>query len=68
MPTTLTDVQDTFLQLLNTVLNFLPRLVNAALLLLIGYIIARVLRGLITRGLRALHFDDLSDRAGITRT
>lgn len=68
MPTTLTEVQDTFLQLLNTVLNFLPRLVNAALLLLIGYIIARVLRGLITRGLRALHFDDLSDRAGITRT
>jgi small-conductance mechanosensitive channel len=67
MNATLTNVQDTFLQLLNTVLNYLPRLVLAALLLIIGYIIARVLRGVITKGLRALHFDDLSDRAGITR-
>lgn len=67
MNAALTNVQDTFLQLLNTVLNFLPRLINAALLLIIGYIIARVLRAVITKGLRALHFDDLSNRAGITR-
>lgn len=67
MPATLTNVQDTFLQLLNTVLNFLPRLVNAALLLIIGYIIARILRGVLTKGLRALHFDNVADRAGITR-
>lgn len=67
MPTALTNVQDTFLQLLNTVLNFLPRLINAALLLIIGYIIARILRGVLTKGLRALHFDNVADRAGITR-
>jgi small-conductance mechanosensitive channel len=64
---TLTNVQDTFLQLLNTVLNFLPRLLNAALLLIIGYVIAWVLREVLTRGLRAIHFDDLSNRAGVTR-
>ncbi len=63
----LSNVGDAFLQLLNTVLNFLPRLINAALLLIIGYIIARVLRGVITKVLRALHFDNVADRAGITR-
>ncbi len=67
MNATITNVQDAFLQLLNTVLNFLPRLLNAALLLIIGFVIAWVLRELITKGLRAIRFDDLSDRAGVTR-
>jgi hypothetical protein len=62
----MTTVQDTFLGLLATVLAFLPRLINAALLLIVGYIIARVVRGLLTKGLRALHFDKVADRAGIT--
>jgi hypothetical protein len=64
---TFTTVQDTFLGLLATVLAFLPRLINAALLLIIGYFIARVIRDLLTKGLRALHFDNVADRAGITR-
>lgn len=60
------SVTDTFLTLLGTVLTFLPRLVNAAILLVVGYIIARVARGVLTKGLRALHFDRVADRAGIT--
>ena len=64
---TLATVTDTFLSLLQTVLTFLPRLVNAALLLLIGFGIAWVIRALLTKGLRALRFDAVADRAGITR-
>ncbi len=64
---TVQTVQDTFLSLLGTVLTFLPRIVNAVLLLIIGYILARLIRGALTKGLRALHFDNVADRAGITR-
>ena len=64
---TVNSVGDTLLQLLNEVLQFLPRLVTFAILLLIGYIIARVVRTVLTKGLRAVHFDDIANRAGITR-
>ncbi|HLZ22812.1 MAG TPA: mechanosensitive ion channel domain-containing protein [Ktedonobacterales bacterium] len=63
----MTSVTDTLLNLLNTVLAFLPRIVNAAILLIVGYIIARLVRTGLTKGLRALHFDRVADRAGITR-
>lgn len=63
----MTSVTNTFLNLLNTVLTFLPRIVNAAILLIVGYFVARVVRDLLTKGLRALHFDNIADRAGITR-
>ena len=55
------------MQLLNEVLLFLPRLITFAVILLIGYIIARIVRTLLTKGLRAIHFDDVADRAGVTR-
>lgn len=61
------SVTATFLTLLATVINFLPRIVNAAILLIVGYFIARLVRGLLTKGLRAAHFDNVADRAGITR-
>ncbi len=61
------SVTETFLTLLATVINFLPRIVNAAILLVAGYFIAKLVRGLLTKGLRALHFDNVADRAGITR-
>lgn len=61
------SVTGTFLTLLGTVINFLPRIVNAAILLIVGYFIAKLVRGILTKGLRALHFDNVADRAGITR-
>jgi hypothetical protein len=63
----MTSVTNTFLNLLNTVLTFLPRIVNAAVLLIAGYIIARIVCAALTKGLRALRFDRIADRAGITR-
>jgi Conserved TM helix/Mechanosensitive ion channel len=55
------------LTLLNEVLLFLPRLLTFAVILIVGYIIARVVRALLTKGLRAVHFDNIATRAGVTR-
>jgi hypothetical protein len=55
------------LTLLNEVLLFLPRLLTFAVILIVGYIIARVVRTLLTKGLRAVHFDTIATRAGVTR-
>lgn len=63
----MTSVTDTFLSLLNTVLIFLPRIVNAAILLIVGYVIARIVREILLKGLRVVHIDDIADRTGITR-
>lgn len=63
----LQNAGDALLQLLNEVLLFLPRLITFAVILIVGYIIARVVRTLLTKGLRALHFDDIANRAGVTR-
>ena len=65
MSATVTSVGDTFLQLLNEVLLFIPKLISAAILLLIGYVVARLVRTLLTKGLRAIRFDDITDRAGV---
>lgn len=66
MPT-LHTVGDTLLQLLNEVLLFVPRVVSAAIILLVGYLIARIVKALLLKGLRLLRFDDVANRAGVTR-
>src|SRR5947209_6646374 len=64
--TTVNSVGDTLLQLLNQALLYVPKLISALIILIIGYIIARIVRGLVTKGLRLVHFDQVADRAGIT--
>jgi len=51
---------------LNEVLLYVPKVISAAIILIIGYIIARIVRGILTKGLRMLHFDQVADRAGIS--
>lgn len=64
MPT-IHSVGDALLQLVNEVFLFLPRLVGALIWLLIGYIVARILKAALTKGLRAIKFDRLAQRAGV---
>jgi flagellar biosynthesis protein FliQ len=45
--------------------DFLPRLLLALLVLLAGWIVAKAVRFAIARGLRAINFNVLTDRAGI---
>jgi hypothetical protein len=60
------SVGDTLLTLLNQVLLYVPKVISAAIILIIGYIIARIVSSLVTKGLRLVHFDQVADRAGIT--
>ncbi|MFQ5876888.1 MAG: mechanosensitive ion channel [Acidobacteriota bacterium] len=53
-------------RLLTQILEFVPRLVGGALLLLIAWAVATMLKAVVARGLRAVRFDErLGGRAGI---
>ncbi len=45
--------------------SFLPKLLAFLLVLIIGWIVARIIRSLVTRGLRAIKFDRIIDRSGL---
>lgn len=61
------NVGQALLSLFNEFLLFLPRIVNFAIILIVGYIIARLVRAALVRLLRFAHFDQIADRAGVTR-
>lgn len=44
---------------------FIPILVGVILILVIGWIIARILQQLVTRGLKAIQLDNISEKAGL---
>lgn len=44
----------------------LPSVLGAIIILAIGWIVAGWIGGLLARGLRVIHFDDLADRSGVT--
>jgi hypothetical protein len=52
---------------LGRIVAAIPALLGALLILLIGWGIGKAVQWGVTRGLRALHFDQLTDRAGINR-
>lgn len=52
-------------ELLGKVLNFLPNLISAALILVIGIFVARLLRDIVSRLLAAAGLDRLAERIGI---
>ncbi|HKS69426.1 MAG TPA: mechanosensitive ion channel domain-containing protein [Ktedonobacterales bacterium] len=61
------NVGQALLSLFNEFLLFLPRILNFAIILIVGYIIARLVRAALVRLLRFAHFDRIADRAGVTR-
>lgn len=46
---------------------FLPRLLLAVIILLIGWLLAKAIRVIVVKGLKVINFQVLSDRAGIDR-
>ena len=52
---------------LNDVLLFVPRLLGALVILLIGWLIAKAVEALVSRGLRAVRFNQVADRAELDR-
>lgn len=58
---------DTFSEIANNILNWLPNLVGALLWLIIGWIIARLVQFILANLLRRLGLDRISEKAGITK-
>lgn len=48
------------------IINFIPKLVNGLIILVIGYIVARLLRRVFSAVLRRSGFDPMVERAGLT--
>lgn len=54
--------------MLNKILNFLPNILTAAIIILVGWFVAKILRQIITSLLTAIGLDKLSDRVGISNS
>lgn len=53
-------------EMLTRIMGFLPTLLGALLILVVGWAVAKTLRRIVGRVLTATHFDKLADKAGIT--
>lgn len=59
------DIEDAFSDVVTDFIDFIPRLVAALLLLLVGVFVARFVVGLAHRALKAVKFDSWVDRSGL---
>jgi small-conductance mechanosensitive channel len=59
-------VIDSLTRIFTDIVNFIPNLVNGLIILLVGYLIAMLVRWIVGASLRRLHFDPLVERTGIT--
>ncbi len=61
-------VLNSLIQIVTQILDFIPRLVNGLIILIVGYLISAFIRWLLRFIFRRVHLDQLMDRAGITNT
>jgi small-conductance mechanosensitive channel len=61
-------VVDALTKILSDILNFIPNLVNGLIILVVGFLLARVIRWIFGTALKRVQFDPLMDRTGITGT
>jgi len=59
------SIQSALTSTFNTAGEFIPKLIGALIIFLIGWIVAKVLRTIINKVLKALKFDDIADSIGI---
>lgn len=59
-------VIDALTKIATDIINFIPNLVNGLIILVVGYLIARLVRWIMASVLRRLKFDPLIERTGIT--
>lgn len=53
-------------EMLAKVASFIPTLIGALLILVFGYIIAKIIRDVVHQALKAIRFDSVADKAGIS--
>ena len=52
--------------MLTKILGYLPTLLGALIILIVGWIIAKIIKGVVNRVLKVIRFDKLADKAGIS--
>ncbi len=69
MENSVISIKDAFMNSFGTMFNnitgFLPKLVGALVILIIGYFIAKIFKNVLIKLLRAVKFNDLADKVGI---
>ena len=69
MENSVISIKDAFMNSFGTMFNnvsgFLPKLLSALIILIIGYFIAKIFKNVLVRILRAVKFNDLADKVGI---
>jgi hypothetical protein len=63
----MSSLRDSFTTLLDTIVQFLPKLVGFLLILIIGYFIAKALQKIINKVLEKVGFDHAVERGGIKK-
>jgi small-conductance mechanosensitive channel len=59
------STQDALLNALNTFLSYIPQLIGAIVILLVGFLVARALQAVVSRLLQGIGFDRWMERGGI---
>src|SRR5438874_6029406 len=59
-------VVDALVKIVTDIINFIPRLVNGLIILIVGYLISALVRWILRFIFRGIRLDQLVDRAGIT--
>ena len=57
---------DSLTQIVVDIVNFIPNLVNGLIILIVGYLLARLIRWILSSILRRIAFDPLIERTGLT--
>jgi small-conductance mechanosensitive channel len=61
----LQPIQDALLNVLNTFLSYIPQIIGALVILLVGFLVAKLLQAVVRRVLQGIGFDQWMERGGI---
>src|SRR3712207_9214400 len=59
------DILESLQGALSTFLEYIPQLIGAIIILVIGYIVAKILKAVVSRVLQGIGFDGWMERGGI---
>src|SRR5690554_2899795 len=63
----LTGIAQPFMSMVNSILNFIPALFAAALIFIVGWFVAKILRNLLTNFLKGVGSEKLANKLGLSK-
>jgi len=62
-----TVIVDPTKEMLTSIANFIPTLIGALIILIVGWVVAKIIKGIISRLLKLIRFDAVAEKAGVPR-